>query len=194
MDLSSSVTKQLAKELHQLTTDGIDGVCISFNDDNLGDISIQMNGPDGTPFEGGCFKLKMTITPDYPNVPPKCVFLSKIFHPNVSSTGEICVNTLKKDWKREYGIKHALMAIRCLLIAPNPESALNEEAGRLILEEYESYVERAKLMTSIHAVSEKPHACNVSENQASDNVPSSTKKRPAEKKKLDAKKKSLKRL
>ena len=25
-------------------------------------------------------------------------FLTKIFHPNVSEKGEICVNTLKKDW------------------------------------------------------------------------------------------------
>ncbi len=36
-------------------------------------------------------------------------FLSKIFHPNVSKTGEICVNTLKKDWKEELGIKHVLL-------------------------------------------------------------------------------------
>lgn len=25
-------------------------------------------------------------------------FMTKIFHPNVSEKGEICVNTLKKDW------------------------------------------------------------------------------------------------
>ena len=25
-------------------------------------------------------------------------FLTKIFHPNISEKGEICVNTLKKDW------------------------------------------------------------------------------------------------
>jgi len=37
------------------------------------------------------------------------------------------------------------------LIAPNPESALNEEAGKLLLEDYESYFKHAKLMTSIHA-------------------------------------------
>jgi hypothetical protein len=37
------------------------------------------------------------------------------------------------------------------LIAPNPESALNEEAGRLQLEDYEDYAKRAQLMTSIHA-------------------------------------------
>lgn len=40
---------------------------------------------------------------------------------------------------------------RCLLIEPFPESALNEEAGKLLLENYEEYAKHARLMTSIHA-------------------------------------------
>jgi hypothetical protein len=63
-------------------------------------------------------------------------FITKLFHPNVSKTGEICVNTLKKDWKPDYGITHVLTVVKCLLIHPNPESALNEEAGKLLLEEW----------------------------------------------------------
>ncbi len=43
------------------------------------------------------------------------------------------------------------MIIRCLLIEPFPESALNEEAGRLLLENYDEYARHARLMTSIHA-------------------------------------------
>jgi ubiquitin-protein ligase len=35
--------------------------------------------------------------------------MSKIFHPNVSKAGEICVDTLKKGWKREYGVGHVLV-------------------------------------------------------------------------------------
>jgi ubiquitin-conjugating enzyme E2 S len=78
-------------------------------------------------------------------------FQTKIFHPNVSSAGEICVNTLKKDWKSSYGIAHILVTVKCLLIYPNPESALDEEAGKLLLENYEDYCARAKLITSVHA-------------------------------------------
>ncbi len=44
--------------------------------------------------------------------------------------------------------------IKCLLIAPNPESALNEEAGKLLLEAYEDYARHAKLWTGIHAKKE----------------------------------------
>lgn len=38
-----------------------------------------------------------------------------------------------------------------MLIHPNPESALNEDAGKLLIESYDEYAERAKIMTKIHA-------------------------------------------
>lgn len=41
--------------------------------------------------------------------------------------------------------------MKCLLIYPNPESALNEEAGKLLLEQYQDYFSRATMMTQIHA-------------------------------------------
>lgn len=41
--------------------------------------------------------------------------------------------------------------IKCLLIVPNAESALNEEAGKLLLERYDDYSQRAKMITEIHA-------------------------------------------
>ena len=44
-----------------------------------------------------------------------------------------------------------VQVIKCLLIVPNPESALNEEAGKLLLEAYDDYASRAKMMTEIHA-------------------------------------------
>lgn len=78
-------------------------------------------------------------------------FTTKIFHPNVAKNGAICVNTLKKDWKPEYGIEHVLTVIKCLLIHPNPASALNEEAGKLLLEQYDDFAKHAKMMTEIHA-------------------------------------------
>lgn len=105
-----------------------------------------------TPFNGGVFKLKLHLPSDYPHTPPKGFFLTKIFHPNIRQpTGEICVNTLKKDWKPSHDLRHVLMVIRCLLIEPFPESALNEEAAKLMLEDYDEYFRRARMFTMIHA-------------------------------------------
>ena len=49
-------------------------------------------------------------------------FLTKIFHPNISKTGDICVNTLKKDWKSDLGLDHVLQA-RTLLRRKRVHSA-----------------------------------------------------------------------
>lgn len=48
-----------------------------------------------------------------------------------------------------------MFAVRCLLIEPFAESALNEEAGRLLLEDYGAFCQQAQLMTQIHAVPAK---------------------------------------
>jgi len=64
---------------------------------------------DGTPYAGGHFGVKLVLGKSFPAEPPKGFFLTKIFHPNVAKNGEICVNTLKKDWKTDYGVKHILL-------------------------------------------------------------------------------------
>jgi len=62
-----------------------------------------------TPYQGGVFRVKLKLGADFPSVPPKGFFLTKIFHPNVAKNGEICVNTLKRDWKEDLGIGHILL-------------------------------------------------------------------------------------
>ena len=63
----------------------------------------------GTPYAGGEFHVRLVLTKDFPQCPPKGFFITKIFHPNVSNSGEICVNTLSKDWKPDFGVKRILL-------------------------------------------------------------------------------------
>lgn len=58
---------------------------------------------------GGIFRVKLALGKGFPTEPPKAYFITRIFHPNVAQNGEICVNTLKKDWKSDLGIKHILL-------------------------------------------------------------------------------------
>jgi hypothetical protein len=39
---------------------------------------------------------------------------------------------------------HVCQVVRCLLIEPFPESALNEQAGKMLLENYEEYARHAR--------------------------------------------------
>ncbi len=41
--------------------------------------------------------------------------------------------------------------MKCLLIVPFPESALNEEAGKLFMDSYQEYFKHAKLLTELYA-------------------------------------------
>jgi ubiquitin-conjugating enzyme E2 S len=165
--LSSETLRRVMQELKDLVQSPPDGIRVLFPEEDISEIVAFIDGPVDTPFAGGTFKMKLKLGPDFPQAPPKGVFLTKIFHPNVSKSGEICVNTLKKDWNPDLGIKHILLTIKCLLINPNPESALNEEAGKLLLERYEDYFKHAQLMTSIHAIKKGTNA--VSTHNLTDN-------------------------
>ncbi|KJE97923.1 ubiquitin-conjugating enzyme E2S [Capsaspora owczarzaki ATCC 30864] len=198
-----------AREIQKIHAEPLEGIRIVQNEEDLTDIRAVIDGPAGTPYAGGSFLMKLTLSNDFPSVPPKGYFLTKIFHPNVSKLGEICVNTLKKDWKPELGIRHVLLTVKCLLIVPNPESALNEEAGKLLLEAYDEYAKMAKMMTEIHALSSKAgeasstaasstcaSSCAAETSAAAGKVAASAASKPAvktEKAKVDAKR-SLKRL
>ncbi|KAJ7657788.1 ubiquitin-conjugating enzyme/RWD-like protein [Mycena polygramma] len=151
MSLPPTVMRRLMREITQLKNSPPEGIRVQTSEDNMLDLTGIIAGPEGTPYAGGYFKVKFTFTEEFPAAPPKCRLATKIFHPNVSNAGEICVNTLKKDWKATYGIEHILVTVKCLLIYPNPESALDEEAGKLLLEDYGSYCSRARLITSVHA-------------------------------------------
>ncbi|CAD6215826.1 GSCOCT00000642001.2-RA-CDS [Cotesia congregata] len=150
-NFSPQIIRRVAKEMQELVSHPPEGIRVIINDEDVTDIQAVIEGPAGTPYADGHFRVKLALGKDFPQGPPKAFFLTKIFHPNVAKNGEICVNTLKKDWKSDLGIKHILLTVKCLLIVPNAESALNEEAGKMLLEKYDDYSERAKMMTEIHA-------------------------------------------
>jgi ubiquitin-protein ligase len=192
-NVAPAVMRNILKEIKELSSTPVEGIRIVPGDEDLTCITAVIVGPEGTPYEGGEFTIRLELGPDFPASPPKGYFITKIFHPNVDDKGSICVNTLKKDWKPEQGMKHVLTVIKCLLIVPNPESALNEEAGKLLLEDYDDYVKRARLMTSIHAL-----PAGADQQQQQQTAPTAGVKRAqgaaAKKKTAAKKKKSARRL
>lgn len=191
-NLSPQIIRRVAKEMSELANDPPEGIRVIINDQDITDIQALIEGPAGTPYAGGYFKVKLALGKDFPQGPPKAFFLTKIFHPNVAKNGEICVNTLKKDWKSDLGIKHILLTVKCLLIVPNAESALNEEAGKLLLERYDDYSSRAKMMTEIHAQPpRKGSKLGLETGSSLSEIGGSLPKKHAAEKKLTAEKKKM---
>ena len=58
-------------------------------------------------------------------------FKNKIYHPNMSQDGHICLDILKDKWSPVYTIRTVILSIISLLSDPNPESPLNGQAAQL---------------------------------------------------------------
>ena len=83
-----------------------------------------IQGPPDTPYEGGVFALKIHFPRDYPFRPPNIRFNTKIYHPNITPNGIICLDTLKNQWSCALTIVKVLQSLQLLLSEPNPEDPL----------------------------------------------------------------------
>lgn len=61
-------------------------------------IKAVVNGPQGTPYEGGIWELELSTPTEFPKKGFSARFKTKIFHPNVGNDGAICVDRLKSGW------------------------------------------------------------------------------------------------
>jgi baculoviral IAP repeat-containing protein 6 len=58
-----------------------------------------ITGPEGTPYEGGCFVFDLFFPEGYPNVPPLMVLQTtgegrQRFNPNLYADGKVCLSLL----------------------------------------------------------------------------------------------------
>ena len=109
-------------------------------------------GPTDTPYEGGVFFLNIDFSEDYPYKPPRIRFDTKIYHPNINSTGGICLDILKEQWSPALTIAKVLLSICSLLTDPNPDDPLVPDAARLYKDFPEEYEKKARIFTLRYAV------------------------------------------
>eukprot|EP00835_Amoeboradix_gromovi_P001137 NODE_45_length_27728_cov_0.328387.p19 type:complete len:160 gc:universal NODE_45_length_27728_cov_0.328387:11192-10713(-) len=91
----------------------------------------KIPGPDGSPFEGGLFNLELLFSDSYPQNPPEVIFKPALFHPNIYTTGHVCLSLLQNDWKPSISIVTLLINLRDFLKTPNIKSPANGEAAKL---------------------------------------------------------------
>lgn len=83
--------------------------------------------------------MTLEFTEEYPIKPPSVKFITKIFHPNVYASGQICLDILQNQWSPIYDVSAILTSIQSLLTDPNPNSPANVEAARLFKENRREY-------------------------------------------------------
>jgi ubiquitin-conjugating enzyme E2 G2 len=80
---SSTAHRRLLQEYRALTNNPPEGITAGpVSEDDLLYWEALIQGPEGTPFEGGVFPAELKFPKDYPLAPPSMRFLGEVWHPN----------------------------------------------------------------------------------------------------------------
>ena len=109
-------------------------------------------GPEGSPYQGGIFYLKIHLSADYPFKAPHITFTTKIYHCNVNANGSICLDILKDKWSPALTISKALLSICSLIDDPNPNDPLVFEIAELLLKNKTQHDMNAREATMLYAM------------------------------------------
>ena len=79
-------------------------------------------------------------------------FLTKVWHPNISSqTGAICLDILKDQWSPALTIKTALLSLQALLCAPEPDDPQDAQVAQMYQRDPEQFKQTATFWTETYA-------------------------------------------
>ena len=144
--------KRIQKELTEFNKEEPEGFTAGpVDDSDMFKWEASLVGPENSPYEGGTFQLSMEFPKDFPFKPPKVEFTTKVYHPNVKSTGTICLDILKDAWSPDISVSKILLAIQNLLINPNIDHPLEPEIAKQYTDDRAKYDETAKEWTEKYA-------------------------------------------
>ncbi|KAK4540949.1 hypothetical protein LTR36_008457 [Oleoguttula mirabilis] len=154
--------RRLQKEIADILKDTHSGITITSpsGSTEISDFTHfkgHFRGPPDTPYEGGSYEVDIRITSEYPFKPPEMRFITKIWHPNVSSqTGAICLDTLGSAWSPVLTLKSALISLQSLLSSPEPKDPQDAEVASMLLTRPEEFAHVAREWAQRYAGAARP--------------------------------------
>ncbi|KAJ3645939.1 hypothetical protein Zmor_023558 [Zophobas morio] len=120
--------------------------------DSYTELKGEITGPPDTAYEGGVFVLEIKVPETYPFNPPKVRFITKIWHPNISSvTGAICLDILKDQWAAAMTLRTVLLSLQALLSAAEPDDPQDAVVAKQFKENIEMFQMTARHWTNVYA-------------------------------------------
>mmetsp|Transcript_68408 Transcript_68408/g.164210 ORF Transcript_68408/g.164210 Transcript_68408/m.164210 type:complete len:168 (+) Transcript_68408:64-567(+) len=150
--MATPAHRRLIRDFKKVTMDAPEGISAAPVGDDLFRWTAIMFGPEGTPWQGGVWKLDMQFPAEYPERPPSVRFVNEIFHPNVFSDGRICLDLLRGSWSPAYDVCTVLLGIQSLVAAPDPhatpEGGANPDAEALFVKDRAGYNARIEAIVA----------------------------------------------
>mmetsp|Transcript_69423 Transcript_69423/g.140622 ORF Transcript_69423/g.140622 Transcript_69423/m.140622 type:complete len:151 (-) Transcript_69423:84-536(-) len=132
--------RRITRELKDLAKDPPSNCSAGpYNPNDIFNWQASIIGPPDSPYEYGVFFLQIQFPSEYPYMPPKIKFDTKIYHPNINSHGGICLDILKGQWSPALTIQKVLLSILSLLTDPNPEDPLVIDIANIYKHDRKSY-------------------------------------------------------
>lgn len=119
---------------------------VQMEEDSLSAFFVKMKGPKDSLYEGGVWKVRVELPPNYPYKSPSIGFVTKIFHPNVDeASGSVCLDVLNQTWSPMFDLLNVFeVFLPQLLTYPNAADPLNGEAAALYLKDPDRFKERVR--------------------------------------------------
>ena len=149
-----STLNRLAKELEEIQNNPPTNCSAGIIDNDIFQWNATIIGPIGSPYEGGIFTLLIEFPVDYPFKPPKVSFKTRIYHCNINTAGNICLDILKDQWSPALTISKVLLSICSLMDDPNPNDPLMIDIADLYINNKDMFIEKAKYYTNLYANNE----------------------------------------
>ena len=143
--------RRIQKEINDLQRDPPSHVSAGPKGEDLYIWEGTIIGPAESPYAGGVFKIDIQFPTDYPFKPPRLMFLTKIYHPNIHPNGAICLDILKDQWSPALTMSKVLLSLTSLLCDANPRDPLVLDAARLYEDNRAEFDAVAREWTRLYA-------------------------------------------